>query len=52
MLKLTPLPTAINPAPINAPTSLCVVETGKPKRVANKTVVPAANATAKTKSAD
>jgi hypothetical protein len=35
-----------------APTKPCVVDMGKPSLVANKTVAPAANATAKTKSTD
>ena len=49
LLKLTLGPTAIKPAPINAPTKPCVVDIGKPNLVAIKTVVPAANATDKTK---
>jgi len=45
-VKFNSLPTAINPAPINAPTMECVVEMGIPIFVAKKTVVAAPNATA------
>src|SRR6185369_3885080 len=46
--KLTPVPTAVRPAPTSAPTRPCVVDTGKPVNVASITVRPAPRPTAKT----
>ena len=48
--RLTPWkPTAAQPPPINAPSRPCVVEIGKPSRVARMTVRPAPSVTAKRK---